>query len=167
MNIVAQISFVDSRDLTPSLRGDVLLIFGEGKEWSPGEYAFKWGDYDDSDSAVAFEWVVLGDFPLVTPAEIPEIGWHIMPCHAQIHRTWNYPEVDGFAYPHVSDHIPTVFEATKIGGICPWLEEEEEEVCQASIWAASAPSTPKLRSSSRSLTFRSPSVGRSGAGATG
>jgi hypothetical protein len=126
MNFVAQICFADSRDLIPKLPGDILLIFAEGKEWSAGEYDFTWGDYDDSDSAIAFEWVGLGDFPLVTPAEVPETGWQIMPCHAHIHRTWDYPDVDGFAYPHVAEHVPSVFEATKIGGVSPWLDEEDD-----------------------------------------
>ncbi len=62
MNFVAQFCFADSRDIIPKLPGDLLLIFVEGKEWSPGEYDFLWGDLDERDSEVIFEWVTLGGF---------------------------------------------------------------------------------------------------------
>ena len=69
--------------------------------------------------------VSLGDFPLTTKAEIPQTGWQIQPCYGTIYRTWDYPTVDGFAYRHISEHIPGFVEATKIGG-CPWMQEEED-----------------------------------------
>jgi hypothetical protein len=128
LTFVSQVCFADSRDITPALPGDVLLIFAEGKEWSYGDevdYDFAWGDGDERDSAVHFEWATLGDTPLVTADEVPSTGWQIMPCYAAIHRTWDYPSADGFAYPEVADHIATVFEATKIG-VCPCLEELED-----------------------------------------
>lgn len=128
LNFVAQFCFADSRDIIPTLPGDLLLIFIEGKQWGTGEddYDFFWGDYDEQDSEVIFEWVTLGNFPLTTPTEVPQTHWKIMPCYAAIHRTWDYPTVDGFAYRHIAQHIPTVFEATKIGGICPWVQDEED-----------------------------------------
>lgn len=128
LTFVAQICFADSLDITPELPGDVLLVFAEGKEWSyKGEvhYDFEWGNEDEHDSALHFEWAMLGDTALVTADEIPSTGWQIMPCYAAIHRTWDYPTADGFAYPAVADHIPTVNEATKNGGICPWLDDVE------------------------------------------
>jgi len=130
LTFVAQICFADSRDITPALPGDILLIFAEGKEWRPysGEvdYNFAWGDGDERDSAVHLEWVNLGDTSLNIVDEVPRTGWQIMTCYAAIHRTWDYPTADGFAYPNVADHIPTAFEATKIGGTCPWLDELED-----------------------------------------
>ncbi len=128
MNFVAQFCFADSRDITPALPGDVLLFFAEGKKWGDGDedYDFTWGDFDDRDSEVSFEWVSLGDFPLTAKAEIPKTGWQIMPCYGTIYRTWDYPTIDGFAYPHIADHIPPIVEATKIGGCCPWIQGEED-----------------------------------------
>jgi hypothetical protein len=128
LTFVAQICFADSHDITPGLPGDILLIFAEGKEWGyngEGGYDFAWGDGDERDSAVHFEWANLHDSPLITRDEVPPTGWQIMPCSAAIHRTSDYPTADGFAYPDIADHISTVFEATKIGGICPWLDELE------------------------------------------
>jgi len=130
MNFVAQFCFADSRDIAPALPGDILLIFAEGKEWryrKEVHYDFAWGDGEERDSALHFEWVTLDDdLPLATPQEAPQTGWQIMPCFAAIYRTWDYPAADGFAYPEVDEHIPTVLEATKIGGVCPWLDELEE-----------------------------------------
>jgi hypothetical protein len=126
LNFVAQFCFADSGDISPKLPGDLLLIFVEGKAWAPGEYDFLWGDLDERDSEVVFEWVTLGDFPLVTREAIPQTPWQILPCYAAIHRTWDYPTVDGFAYPHIAQHITPVMVATKIGGLCPWIQGEED-----------------------------------------
>jgi len=117
MTFVAQISFVDSRDITPSLPGDILLLFAEAQAWD-------YGEIDATD--ISLEWTSLSTLPLITSQDIPETGWDILLCFGAIHRTWDYPSVDGFAYPEVTQHIPPVFEATKIGGACPWLDEEEE-----------------------------------------
>jgi hypothetical protein len=128
MNFVAQFCFADSRDITPTLPGDILLIFIEGKQWGykDDQFTFFWGDYDDRDSEVVFEWVSLSNTPLITATEIPQTNWKIMPCYAAIHRTWDYPTVDGFAYRHVAEHITPIMEATKIGGIAPWIQGEED-----------------------------------------
>jgi hypothetical protein len=129
MNFVAQFCFADSHDLVPSLPGDILLVFAEGKRWSWGEvggWHFKWGDNDGTDSAVAFEWVTMGDFPLVSQQEIPATEWPILPCYGAIHRTWDYPDADSFAYPHIVKYIPMITEATKIGGFPAWIQGEEE-----------------------------------------
>ncbi len=70
----------------------------------------------NSDSFLLFEWTSLITLPLVTQQDIPETGLHIMPCYGSIHHSWDYPYVDGFAYPDIAEYIPPVLEATKIGG---------------------------------------------------
>lgn len=139
MTFVAQICFADSRDLIPETPGDILLIFSEAKNWGSEEAprynfpfieAMNWSsepsllysEADEKDYSLLFEWVSPGDFPLVSRELIPQTGWQIMPCYGTLYRTWDYPHVDGFAYPEVKEHIPPVIEATKIGGICPWSE---------------------------------------------
>ena len=123
MTFVAQICFADSHDLTPELPGDILLIFTEATNWGSEEeplYDFM-GEYED-DSYLLFEWISLNNLPLVSHQQIPATGLQIMPCYGTLHRTWDYLHVDGFAYPEVAEHIPSVIEATKIGGICPWSD---------------------------------------------
>jgi hypothetical protein len=123
LTFVAQICFADSRDITPALPGDLLLIFTEAKNWGTEEdplYDFM-GEAED-DSYLLFEWVSFHDCPLISQQEIPETGLRILPCSAALYRTWDYPQVDGFAYPDLAEDIPGVIEATKIGGICPWSE---------------------------------------------
>ena len=63
--------------------------------------------------------VSLSDVPLTTKAEIPQTGWQIQPCYGTIYRTWDYPDVDGLVYRHISQHVQGVVWATKIGGCCP------------------------------------------------
>jgi len=129
MNFVAQFCFADSRDITPTLPGDILLIFAEGIELRYRDevsyYPALGKQYGDATDPV-FEWVSLGHFPLTTQAEIPKTGWQITPCYGTLYRTWDYPTIDGFAYPHIAEHIPPSVEATKIGGICPWIQGEED-----------------------------------------
>jgi hypothetical protein len=79
------------------------------------------GEAED-DSYLLFEWVSSHDFPLISQQEIPETGLRFLPCSAELYRAWDYPQVDGFAYPDLAGDIPGVIEATKIGGICPWSE---------------------------------------------
>jgi hypothetical protein len=98
------------------------------------------GDFDERDSEVAFEWVSLGAFPLTTKAEIPKTPWRILPCYGTIHRTLDYPTIDVFDYRHIAEHISPVYVATKIGGIAPWIQPEEDIpgtfLCALnSIWA--------------------------------
>ncbi|MBO0791472.1 MAG: DUF1963 domain-containing protein [Ktedonobacteraceae bacterium] len=151
LTFVAQICFADSHDIIPALPGDILLLFAEAKNWGSGEnphYNFLFAEaknwdseedlllevYDEKDSYLWFEWVSLGEFPLVSRELLPETSWQILPCYGTIHRSWDYPHVNGFAYQEITEHIPPVIEATKIGGICPWSEidwtgysEEETE----------------------------------------
>lgn len=140
MTFVAQICFADSRDLTPQLPADIMLIFSkannrgdeehprydfpftEAKNWSSEPYLLNTEADEKEDASLHFEWVSLGDFPLVSPELFPQTGWQILPCYGTLHRTWDHPHTDGFAYPHLKEHIPPVIEATKIGGICPWSD---------------------------------------------
>ena len=57
----------------------------------------------------------------ITSEEMPEPLWKIMPCYRAIYRTWDYPIIDGFAYPSVAMHIVTTREAMKIGDDPPLL----------------------------------------------
>lgn len=125
MTFAAQICFIDSLDIIPPLPADILLIFTEAKTYTFREETFYdfMGEAED-DSYLIFEWVSLTDLPLITQQDIPASPLQIMPCYGSIHRTWDYPQVDGFAYPDIAEHIPPVLEATKIGGMCPWSEYE-------------------------------------------
>jgi len=133
LTFVAQICFADSHDLFPKLPGDILLIFTEARNWgSAEELLYDFMGNAEYDSFLLFEWVSFHDRPLVTHQHVPEAGLFITPCYGAIHRTWDYVEVDGFAYPDLAEHIPPVIEATKIGGICPcsdygWVSYTEEE----------------------------------------
>jgi len=127
LTFVAQICFADSRDITPALPGDILLIFTEAKTYKfAGKTYYDFMGEAEDDSLLLFEWVMLRDLPLVTAQDIPPTGLHILPCYGTLHRGWDYAQVDGFAYPDIEEYIPPVIEATKIGGICPWLDEESE-----------------------------------------
>jgi hypothetical protein len=118
------------RDLFPDLPGDVLLIFTEVKNHGTDEdelYALT-GEAED-DSFLLFEWVTFNDtLPLINAHAIPQTELAIMPCFGSIYRCWDYPTIDGFAYPDVSEHIPAIIEATKIGGMCPRSDYREDEV---------------------------------------
>lgn len=127
LTFVAQLCFLDSRDLAPPLPGDVLLIFTEARNWGTQQdplYDFMGEDVHDS--YLYFEWISQTDEPLITHEQVPETGLSIISCYAAIHRTWDYREVDGFAYPDLTGHIPPIFQATKIGGVCPGQDEEYE-----------------------------------------
>jgi hypothetical protein len=140
LNFVAQFCFADSRDIIPKLPADVLLIFIQSEERAPGKYDFSMGGFPERDDEIVFEWVALRDFPLVTRKEIPKTGMEILPCYAAIHRTWDYPTVEWSAYRQVAEHICPVVQATKIGGLPPWFQGEEDIpgmfLCSLnSIWA--------------------------------
>lgn len=126
LNFVAQFCFADSRDIVPKLPGDVLLIFIQSGEWAPGEYGFSIGSYPERDGEIVFEWVTLGDFPLVTRREIPKTGLEITLCYGSIHRTWDYPALDEQTYRRVIQYLCPVTQATKIGGACPWIQGAED-----------------------------------------
>lgn len=96
LRFIAQFCFVDSRDITPLLPGDVLLIFG------------------DEDALVAeperlmFEWWPIAARPLVS--ELPAVDAPLTPFYAVLHRT--------------EDWDSAIFEGTKIGGVPRFIQEQ-------------------------------------------
>lgn len=123
LTFLAQFCFTDSRDLVPALPGDILLIFAKGRAYGgrQDDYDFAFGESD----LFAFEWVSLGDAPLVSQAEAPDTGWSFLPCYGTLCRTWDYPSVAEFGYPEIAEDIPGICEATKIGGAAPWMDSED------------------------------------------
>jgi hypothetical protein len=123
MGFLAQLSFVDSRDLRPELPADVLLVFVDP-------------DNPMSGDAYTTEWVALEETDLVAAREVPEIqvlwrpgriaekrGAHPelrrfapLVCHGVIHRTRDYPGRDHAFTAHEQPNRLSVLEATKIGG---------------------------------------------------
>ena len=111
-----------------SLPGDVLLVFGDadmigGKD---DEKIMRWLEGDPA--ALSFEWRRVGEVEdPVSEEEVPETGWKIEPCHGVIHRAHDYPEGpfrDQFDIDE-SHRSARVIGGTKIGGIPPWLQDEE------------------------------------------
>ena len=117
LTFVAQFCFADSRDLVPPLPGDVLLIFATGRPSPRPDIRFDldWG------TGLTFEWTAFGDFPLVEVADIPPTPWPVLPCYGALRRLWDYRGVP----PEIAIDMPGVVEATKIGGLCPWLDEPD------------------------------------------
>jgi hypothetical protein len=115
LTFVARFCFADSPDLVPPLPGDVLLIFATGKPSPRPDIRFDldWG------TGLTFEWAALGDFPLVEVADIPPTPWPVLPCYGVLQRLWDYRGVPA----NISVDVPAVVEGTKIGGLCPWLDE--------------------------------------------
>jgi hypothetical protein len=122
LTFVAQFCFADSHDLTGELPGDVLLIFVESDEYG---LDLNWADEAEMKRQIVFEWVSIGDFPLVTAAMIPKTKWKPFPCYGAIFRAYDYPDLDKFAYPETANYIPTINSATKIGGVPEWIQYEE------------------------------------------
>jgi hypothetical protein len=117
LTFVAQVCFADSRDLVPPLPGDVLLIFATGEPSSRPDVRFElqWG------AGLAFEWAVLDSAPLVEAADVPSTPWPVLPCSGAVQRLWDYRGVP----PEIAMDVPAVVEGTKIGGLCPWLNEPD------------------------------------------
>lgn len=117
LTFVAQFCFADSRDLVPPLPGDVLLICATGAPSPPPAIRFSltWG------AGLSFEWTTFGDFPLVQGADIPPTPWPVRPCSGLVERLWDYRGVP----PEIALDVPAVVEGTKIGGLCPWLDEPD------------------------------------------
>jgi hypothetical protein len=113
MRFIAQLCFVDSRDVVPPLPGDVLLIFGD----------------DDALLAepehLVFEWWPLGPESLIS--EVPSGNEGLAPFHAVLHRT--------------EDWEGAVFEGTKIGGVPKFIDEDpsSDGVFIGSIGSISVP----------------------------
>jgi uncharacterized protein DUF1963 len=120
MTFLAQFCFADSKDIVPPLPGDLLLVFAQVEEWQRGKYDIAWG----TDDTLAFEWASFSDAPLVTMDEVPRTDWNLLSTYGAIYRTWDYPSVDQFAYEEIAKDIPGVWEATKIGGVDLWTDDE-------------------------------------------
>lgn len=118
MTFIGQLCFADSRDLFESLPGDVLLIFAEGR------YILDWLEEDKS--ALAFQWVNLGETDWVRPEDIPPVRWPIVPCWGDLYRTVDYPESARKFQPGSGLSRLAVVEGTKIGGSPRWIRWEED-----------------------------------------
>jgi hypothetical protein len=119
LTFVGQFCFVDSQDITGSLPGDILLIFADADK-----HGYDWGD--ESRLPLKFEWVSLNEMQLITSNQIPLTLWKIAPCFGSIFRTIDYPDLDEFGYPDITDHIPFSSPATKIGGTPAWGQNLEK-----------------------------------------
>jgi hypothetical protein len=92
-----------------------LLIFAAGGPSLPPDIPFQleWG------AGLAFEWAMLGDVSLVDAAGIPPTRRPVQPCYGLLERLWDYRGVP----PEIAMDVPAVVEGTKIGGLCPWLDD--------------------------------------------
>ena len=97
LRFIGQLSFVDSRDIVPTLGGDLLLIFGD----------------DDAllgeTERLRFEWWSVTAAPLI--GRVPDVEEPLAPFYAALHRTEDWDD--------------TLFEGTKIGGVPNFIQEEE------------------------------------------
>jgi hypothetical protein len=121
MAFIGQWCFADSRDIIGETPDDVLLVFGR-PNWD--------GIWRTEGGGLTFEWVPLGQSDLIEPAEVPQTGWKILPCYGQIHRTFDYPDVDeseSWLGVELSDlGGPGLLHATKIGGAAWWEQGDPE-----------------------------------------
>ena len=102
---VAQFCFADSRDILPSLPGDLLSILATED------------DYSDIECA----WFEIGEGDLLDAQSLPTLQWTIQPCHAVLHRTAEYPQAE-YDYKLVEQYrgcrsIRWIYNASKIGRI--------------------------------------------------
>jgi uncharacterized protein YwqG len=96
LRFIAQLCFVDSRDLVPSLPGDVLLVFGNDDALI------------EEAERLVFEWWPIASMPLIS--EVPSRDDALTPYHGVLHRTdaWE----------------GEVFEGTKIAGLPSYIQGE-------------------------------------------
>ncbi|MBE9102547.1 DUF1963 domain-containing protein [Vacuolonema iberomarrocanum] len=98
----AQFCFKDSLDICGSLPGDILVIF-ENPDLT---------DYSSGQCPIFhFEWVSIGDFPLVSYHDVLAFNPARLPCYGVIHRT--------------SELITEPMSGIKIGGTPSWIHYEE------------------------------------------
>jgi hypothetical protein len=110
---MAQICFADSTDLTGSLPGQVLLIFGdEDTVAEPERLLFKWLPLGIKD--------LVTDVPEMHPAEV------LTAFYAVRHRTEDWPDALQTLEAHYQgpEHI-AVMAGTKIGGLPSWVQPEQ------------------------------------------
>lgn len=117
LSFVGQFCFTDSHDIVGALPGDVLLIFVDG------EYGF---DVDDLTSELVppvFEWVLISAVPLISPDTLPVTNPQWAACYGARYRSIDYPDLDPFDYPEITEYVAVRHPATKIGGIPTWTQE--------------------------------------------
>lgn len=77
LQFLGQICFADSKDLTGSLPGDVLLLFAEDAK-DPGD--------------IHFEWQALGLTEVLADRDVPDAASPFAPCHGYVYQTHSFPE---------------------------------------------------------------------------
>lgn len=133
MTFVAQYRFSESRDILPSLPGDVLLVFARDMEL-----------YSDDLSYFCFEWYPLGLTDLIRPEEVPKPSWRFVTCYAHRYRSVDYLDIEAVG-KHIIPVIPIpqddmgkpgppnfsavkqvcCYDGMKIGGGQVWVSEPE------------------------------------------
>jgi hypothetical protein len=117
MRFVAQFCFLDSRDITCQLPGDIMVIFEAGNYLS---------DWDGSDpSALRCEWLSFGHDALIERMPMREEDCYPA-SYGALHRTADYPEARSAFDNYKSPWNLAVLEGTKIGGIPRWIQSAEE-----------------------------------------
>jgi hypothetical protein len=120
---VAQLAFVDSRDIVAELPGDVLLVFFDAEDrYSNRSFRFEWVGLDESDVVLASEmprahytWTPsrkrreAGEVAAIRPFEL-------FVCHGVIHRTFDLPGERALFAAYERSWQIAELEATKIGG---------------------------------------------------
>jgi hypothetical protein len=113
MTFLAQLSFVDSKDISGELPSDILAVFDRQDAW--------WG-LESRD--LHFEWVERTDEALVSA--VPRADEMPVACYGVIHRTFDLP----LSAPRPTAYVPHVdplwlIQATKIGGMPPLIQPLE------------------------------------------
>lgn len=114
MIFIGQLNFLDSKDITGELPGDVLLLFAS---W----------DF----SRMFLEWQPLGITELASASDVPRTPYSVIPCYGYIFRTMSYPEAakTGGGDPtcrgiKVDDWDPLLqYQATQIGRAPYYVQE--------------------------------------------
>lgn len=112
MVYLAQFCFTDSRDLVGDIPGDVLVVFDKGRAY---------GELNADD--LHCEWVrQTGDALVNTAPRSAESPWA---CYGVIHRTFDVPVPEDF-WRKRSMTLLKALQATKIGGLPPWVQPPDE-----------------------------------------
>ena len=123
MSFVAQICFLDSRNLVGETPGDVLLIFGRTM---PSRY-YRILDWEpEDDDSFQFEWVNVSETDTLRAP--PEGTWEFNPYYTEIHRTTDLLDPDPFIRNGRDELVllPSVLPTTKISGAPFWAQDEQE-----------------------------------------
>jgi hypothetical protein len=141
MSFLAQINFADSKDITGSLPGDLLLVF------TP--------DSDGCIERLHTEWQMLGHGDLISTNAIPEQAWRPDPCYGHIFRTTSYPdakrqpEAADTEYPMCrgleiwSDFHLLQYQATQIGTAPFFIQPGDDDLPGRVLCAISSVQPPQ------------------------